>query len=135
MPSCLIPPLYHHTTISFRHLSYTFVYCLYVLIISSTRFRLNPHSIVAWMSRNSLHDIWGLSDCNGTQTQKHIVQRLTLNSSIFIEESKTKCFCFDLIFTGVLLETGGLRLNLSVYQICWLRNYTGDWKRIKKIRE
>ena len=27
---------------------------LYVLIISRTHFRVNPHSIVAWMSRNSL---------------------------------------------------------------------------------
>ena len=28
--------------------------CLYVLIMSHTRFRVNPPSIVAWMSRNSL---------------------------------------------------------------------------------
>ena len=27
---------------------------LYVLIVSCTRFRVNPYSIVAWMSRNSL---------------------------------------------------------------------------------
>ena len=27
---------------------------LYVLIMSRTHFRVNPHSIVAWMSRNSL---------------------------------------------------------------------------------
>ena len=27
---------------------------LYVLVMSHTRFRLNPHSIVAWMPRNSL---------------------------------------------------------------------------------
>ena len=27
---------------------------LYVLVMSRTRFRVNPHSIVAWMSRNSL---------------------------------------------------------------------------------
>ena len=27
---------------------------LYLLIMSRTRFRVNPHSIVAWMSRNSL---------------------------------------------------------------------------------
>ena len=29
-------------------------YWLYVLVMSRTRFRVNPHSIVAWMSRNSL---------------------------------------------------------------------------------
>ena len=28
--------------------------CLYVLIMSRTHFRVNPLSIVAWMSRNSL---------------------------------------------------------------------------------
>ena len=28
--------------------------CLYVFIMSCTRFRVNLHSIVAWMSRNSL---------------------------------------------------------------------------------
>ena len=28
--------------------------CLYVLVMSFTRFRVNPHSIIAWMSRNSL---------------------------------------------------------------------------------
>ena len=27
---------------------------LYVLVMSRTRFRVNPHSIVVWMSRNSL---------------------------------------------------------------------------------
>ena len=27
---------------------------LYVLVMSSTRFRVNPHSVVAWMSRKSL---------------------------------------------------------------------------------
>ena len=28
--------------------------CLYVLVMSRTRFRVNPHSIVAWISRNYL---------------------------------------------------------------------------------
>ena len=27
---------------------------LYVLAMSSTRFKVNPHSIIAWMSRNFL---------------------------------------------------------------------------------
>ena len=27
---------------------------LYVLVMSSARFRVNPHFIIAWMSRNSL---------------------------------------------------------------------------------
>ena len=33
----------------------TFIlFCLHVLIVLRTRFRVDPHSIVAWMSRNSL---------------------------------------------------------------------------------
>ena len=32
----------------------TIHYWLYVLVMSRTRFRVNPHSIVAWMSGNSL---------------------------------------------------------------------------------
>ena len=50
-------------------------------------------------------------------------------SSIYIEGPRTKFFAFylfiysfiylfDCIFTGVLLKTGGLHLNLSIYQIC-----------------
>ena len=35
---------------------------LYVLIMSCTRFRVNPHSIVAWMSRNSLLKIGAKSE-------------------------------------------------------------------------
>ena len=45
--------------------------CLYVLTMSCTHFRANPHSIVAWMSRNSLLETGAksevLSDCNGNR--------------------------------------------------------------------
>ena len=59
------------------------VHWLYVLVMSRTRFRVNPHSIVAWMSRNSLFKAgakseW-LSDCNWTRTQSHLVRKQTLN--------------------------------------------------------
>ena len=39
----------------------------YVIITSRTGFRVNLHSIVTWMSRNSLlrRDVWNLSDSNG----------------------------------------------------------------------
>ena len=37
---------------------YTLVACWqYVIIMSGTRFRVNPHSIVAWMSRKSLLEV------------------------------------------------------------------------------
>ena len=44
--------------------------------MSCTIFRLNSHSIFAWMSRNSLLEtgaIWSLSDCNGTRTHNNLV--------------------------------------------------------------
>ena len=44
---------------------------LYVLIISRTRSRVNPHSIV----------LWSLSDCNWTWTHNHLVHKRTLNHS------------------------------------------------------
>ena len=40
------------------------------------RVRVNPHSIVAWMSRN---EIWSLSDCNWTRTHNDSVHKRTLN--------------------------------------------------------
>ena len=56
---------------------------LYVHIMSRTCFRVNPHSRVAWMTRNSLlknmYDIWSLSDCNGTRIQNHLVRKRTPN--------------------------------------------------------
>ena len=54
---------------------------LYVVIISRTRFRVSLHSIIAWMSRNSLLETGPicLSDCNGTQTHSHLVRKRTLN--------------------------------------------------------
>ena len=41
---------------------------LYVLIMSCTRFRVIPHSIVAWMSRNSLLEIGVKSEVRVTTT-------------------------------------------------------------------
>ena len=48
---------------------------LRVLIMSRTRFRVNLHSIAAWMLRNSLIDIWNLGDCNRIWTQNHLVHK------------------------------------------------------------
>ena len=49
---------------------------LYLLMMSRTRFRVNPHSIVAWMS--------SLSDCNGTGTNKQPLSSET-NIQLFRE--------------------------------------------------
>ena len=37
-----------------RQIYYKIYDFLYVLVMSRRRFRVNPHSIVAWMSKNSL---------------------------------------------------------------------------------
>ena len=39
--------------------------CLKVFIMSRTRFRVNPHSIVAWMSRKSLLETGTISEFSG----------------------------------------------------------------------
>ena len=52
---------------------------LYVLFISLTRFSVNAHPIVAWISRNSLFDTQSLSDCNRTQTHNHLDGKWKLN--------------------------------------------------------
>ena len=41
---------------------------LYVLVMSRTRFRVNPHSIVVWMSRNSLLEAGTKSEVSVTAT-------------------------------------------------------------------
>ena len=47
--------------------------------MSRTSFRVNPHSIAAGMSRNSLLEAGAksevLSDCNWTQTKNHLVHK------------------------------------------------------------
>ena len=57
-------------------------YWLYVIIKSCTRFRVNLHPIVTWMSRNSLLetpcDIWYLSVSNEIRTHNHLVCKRTL---------------------------------------------------------
>ena len=41
---------------------------LYVLVMSHTRFRVNPHFIVAWMSKNSLLEAGAKSEGEVTGT-------------------------------------------------------------------
>ena len=56
---------------------------LYVIIMSRTSFRVNPHSIVylnvkELLAQSSSH-IWGLTDNNVIRTQNHLVRKRTLN--------------------------------------------------------
>ena len=56
---------------------------LYVIIMSRTSFRVNPHSIVCLnvkelLARSRCH-IWSLSDSNEIRTHNHLVRKRTLN--------------------------------------------------------
>ena len=48
---------------------------MYVLVMSRTGFRVNPHSIVTWMSWNSLLE----RGAKETRTHNHLVHKPTLN--------------------------------------------------------
>ena len=64
---------------------YLFVLCiwLFLLIMSRTRFRVNPQSVFAKISRHSFAhnrcDIWILSGCNETRTHNRFVRERTLH--------------------------------------------------------
>ena len=68
----------HREALIFKN-SYNFAHEYFVM--SRTRFRVNPPSIVAWMSRNSLLEAGVKSevDSNWTRTQNHLVRKRTLN--------------------------------------------------------
>ena len=74
---------------------YLSVRCIWrhVLIMSRTCFRVNPHSIVPWMSINSLLEVWSLSDRN-RRTDKYsqhssIIWPVLLNGWEIIYELST----------------------------------------------
>ena len=56
---------------------------LYLLFMSRTRFRVNPHSIVCLNVKELLvrsrREIWSLSYCNWTWTQNQLVRKRSLN--------------------------------------------------------
>ena len=66
----------------FEYLSLRCIW-LYVIVISRTSFRMNPHSIVCLnvmeLLARSRHHIWSLSDSNMIRTHNHLVRKRTLN--------------------------------------------------------
>ena len=56
---------------------------LYVLVMSHRRFRVNPHTIVAWVSRNSLLEAGAKSEVCMTATG------LELTTTYFVNEHST----------------------------------------------
>ena len=61
---CLLWPFTIRNFVQFR--KKTWLPWLYVLVISRTRFRVNLHSTVAWMSRNSLLETLAISEVTVT---------------------------------------------------------------------
>ena len=86
-----IKSIFHLTQKRLMSLPYFFLYFLlqqrilinwlYILVMSHTRFRVNPHYSclnVQELLARSRRKIWSLSDCNRTRTHKHLVHKQTL---------------------------------------------------------
>ena len=59
---------------------------LYVIVMSRTHSRVNPHYIclnVKEVFARNERDIWNLSDFNGTRTHNHLVRKRTLNHLVY----------------------------------------------------
>ena len=74
----------HHIFDSYLSLTLSFnTIWLYVIIVSSMSFRLNPHSVVCLNAKELLarsrRHIWNLSDSDVIRTHNHLVRKQTLN--------------------------------------------------------
>ena len=58
-----------HLTVCYYHITYSFQ------SKSTLDICLNVKKLLTW----NRHDIWSLSDCNGTRTRNHLVRKRTLN--------------------------------------------------------
>ena len=104
---------------------------LYVLIMSHTRFRANPHPIVAWMSKiaRNRHEIWSLSDYNWTRTRTRIQNiYIHINIHIYIH---INIHIYIYIYVYVYIET----LLSMYYKLCYLKLCvsSGQWKKQKSL--
>ena len=71
-------------SVSFKYISSTTVRIwLYVIVMSRTSFRVNPHPIVCLnvkeLLARSRHYIWSLNDSNVIRTHNHLFCKRTLN--------------------------------------------------------
>ena len=80
--------------------------------MSRTHFRVNPNSIVAWMSRKSLQrrEVRSLSVCIGTRTHNHLVRKRTLNHWTTLA---SLVFVYEIISCG--LESCRSHFNLHQF--------------------
>ena len=91
----------------------TAFHCLYVVIMSCTRFRVNPHFIVTWMSRNSLLEIGTISEVQVTATGLE-----PLTNEFINEHSSPHCVWLSVIYE---LNDCGFESHCShLYHISWL---------------
>ena len=101
-----------------EHLSERWIW-LYVLVMSRTHFRVNPHSIFAWMSRNSLLKTGATSDMTRTYSQMHrtdkysrqssIISSVSPNGWVFVYEPsgcgfEFSCRCWFSLSTGIQIQ-------------------------------
>ena len=76
-------------------------FLLYVLVMSRTRFRVNPHSLVAWMSRNSLLETGGNRVRETIRNASLYIQRcyFVADVSLFHFVMYSRCDFFEFFFT------------------------------------
>ena len=95
---------------------------LYISIMSCTRFRVNPHSIlynclnVKELLAQNRHGIWSLSGCNRTQIYNHLVCKRTLNHLAKLVWLNGSVFIYKL--SGCGFKSCCSHLNfLNIYQV------------------
>ena len=95
--------------------------CLYVFVMSRTRFRVNPTLYsclnVKELFARSSREIWRWSDCNWTRTQNHLVLKWTLNHLA----KRAKCSL------SVRLSGSGFESSSSHFNICVLSQCMVYW--------
>ena len=86
------------------------------------RFKVNPHSIVAWMSRELFArnrcKIWSLSDCNSIRTHNQLGSSLSSNTTTWVRVplQLLKCYTY--------LHNAGLAFLLSYKIKCSQSNFS-----------
>ena len=114
---------------------------LYVVIMSRTSFRVNPHSIVCLNVREVLArsrgHIWSLSDSNVIRTHNHLVRKWTLNYLAKLAKLWLSGWVFVYELSGCGFESRfchfhqTFHLVITVVQITWSTLRTNKGKLSK----
>ena len=106
---------------------YLSVRCIwqYVIIMSHTSFRVNPHSIVCLNVKELLaqrrRHIWSLSDSNEIRTHNHLVHKQTLNHLAKLA-SLAKWLSVRLRTKWLWVRITLLSLKLQIWRLLRARN-------------